>query len=183
MTIEVQFRLEDRDLDYFRNAMKSTQENNVKLPETVILNNARALYESISAADIPEFVDARLHKLKMMIEMIEDPEWNLPEEEHNNILSALGYFTEAKDLVSDHIPVIGYLDDAIIIELVSASLTDSIKSYEEFCIFRKCEKARNGGKYVSKMTWLNDKRHEKLERVRRRHSRSHSSIGSFSSIF
>ena len=61
--------------------------------------------------------------------MIEDSEWKIPEEERADVLSALAYFSDPEDLVPDHIPVLGFLDDAIMIELVAEELKDDIEAF------------------------------------------------------
>jgi len=183
MTIEVKFSLEEQDLVYFKNVMKAAQSNATNLPVEVILANAKAICSKAKNTMPPEFVENRLHKLGMLIAMVEDPEWDLPAEEHKNIIAAITYFNEAEDLVPDHVPVLGLLDDAIMIELVSESLTESIKSYEAFINYRECELARCNDKVVTKKAWLADKNHEVHYRLRRRHSRSHSRTGAFHSMF
>ena len=74
--------------------------------------------------------------------MLRDEEWNLSDFEHERIVSALAYFADPIDLIPDHIPGIGFLDDAMFVEIVIRELTAEIDAYNEFCEYRIAEEAR-----------------------------------------
>jgi uncharacterized membrane protein YkvA (DUF1232 family) len=46
------------------------------------------------------------------------------------------YFSDPEDILPDDIPVIGYLDDVIIIELVTREMQHVREAYEDFHAFR-----------------------------------------------
>ena len=54
--------------------------------------------------------------------MITDPEWELPEDHTKRVLDALIYFANPDDLIPDSIRGVGYLDDAIMVEIVRLEL-------------------------------------------------------------
>ena len=182
MAIEVKFTLNDSDLEYFRDVMKQAQGNVKKLNESDILANAKQLSEDVKGS-APEFVNERLHKLETMVAIIEDNEWKIPDEERTEVLSALAYFSEPEDLVPDHIPVLGFLDDAIMIELVAAEFKDDIDAFEEFCIYREREEGRAGDNTVTREEWLDSKRRELHSRMRSRRRSRRGGGSRFRSIF
>jgi len=53
------------------------------------------------------------------------------------ILDAIAYFVDPDDLIPDRIPGIGYLDDAIMVELVARELMHELEAYEDFCEYRE----------------------------------------------
>ena len=116
------------------------------------------------------FRSDRLGKLKVMTSMLTDSEWQLPEEETNRVLSALAYFSEPDDLIPDHIPGLGFLDDAIMVELVVRELKHEIQAYEDFCEFRSREEAKRKADddEVTREQWLAGRRAELHSRMRRR---------------
>ncbi|WDE06359.1 DUF1232 domain-containing protein [Thalassomonas viridans] len=182
MAFEVKFELKESDLEYFREVMRKAQAGSKALDENQILSNAKSLSGDVKG-DVPEFVSLRLKKLETLVAMIEDSEWKLPEEERADVLSALAYFSEPEDLVPDHIPVLGFLDDAIMIELVAEELQDDIDAFEEFCAYREREEARAGDNPITREEWLDSKRRELHSRMRNRRSSRRSGRSSFRSIF
>jgi uncharacterized membrane protein YkvA (DUF1232 family) len=181
MAFEVKFELEESDLDHFREVMRQAQSGAKKLDEKEILTNAKNLSEDVKG-NVPEFVSVRIKKLVTLVAMIEDDEWKIPEEERSDVLSALAYFSDPEDLVPDHIPVLGFLDDAIMIELVAEELKDDIEAFEEFCTYRAREEGRRDTT-ITREEWLDSKRRELHSRMRNRRSTRRSGRSSFRSVF
>ena len=182
MAFEVTFELKESDLEHFRNVMRESKSGAKSLSETEILANAKSLSQDVKG-DVPVFVSERIQKLETLVAMIEDSEWNIPAEERADVLSALAYFSDPEDLVPDHIPVLGFLDDAIMIELVAEELKDDIEAFEEFCAYRSREEGRSGDAKVTREEWLDSKRRELHSRMRNRRSTRRSGRSSFRSIF
>lgn len=185
MSLSITFELQEPDLDYFRQIMANTQNALSALDQQQVLAAAKKLAHEVNGK-VPEFVASRILKLQQLVALVEDKEWDLTEEEKAEVLSALAYFAKPEDLIADHVPVLGFLDDAIMIELVAQSLADDLQAYDEFCKFRTAEIARRGADAVtSKADWLDAKKHELHTWMRRRRSerRGGSGGGGFRSIF
>lgn len=182
MAFEVKFELKDSDMDHFREVMRKAQAGAKQLSEQSILDNAKKLSQNIKD-NVPEFVRERIQKLETFVAMIEDSEWQIPAEERTEVLSALAYFSDPEDLVPDHIPVLGFLDDAIMIELVAAEFKDDVEAFEEFCQYRTREEGRSGNTTITRDEWLESKRHELHSRMKSRRSSRGSGRSSFRSIF
>jgi len=180
MAFEVTFELKESDMEHFRSVMREAQSGAKTLSEATILANAKSLSQDVKA-DVPEFVSTRLKKLDSLVKMIEDAEWEIPTEERADVLSALAYFSDPQDLVPDHIPVLGFLDDAIMIELVAEELKDDIDAFEEFCAYREREAERKGVE-ITREDWLGAKRRELHSRMRNRRTEKRKR-SSFRSIF
>ncbi len=183
MPLDITFTLSDSDLDHFQaivDKAKTAMENdeNVVNIETA----ARQLIVDAKSTDLPSFIDDRLSKLEVVIDMVADDEWQLSDEERRRVLGALVYFCDPEDLIPDHIPGLGFLDDAIYVELVIRELKAEIESYEEFVAFRAAEEKRRADQgedtKVGREEWLSDKRATLHARMRRRRStRSDGSAG------
>ncbi|NQZ05648.1 MAG: DUF1232 domain-containing protein [Algicola sp.] len=169
MAFEIKFELQDSDLDYFREVMRKALAGAERLEESAILEKAGQLSGEVKGT-VPEFVSLRLKKLDTLIAMIKDEEWKIPDEERRDVLGALAYFSDPLDLVPDHIPVLGFLDDAIMIELVVEELAGDVEAYEEFCEYRIREVGRRGDDTITREEWLADKRRELHSRMRNRRS-------------
>ncbi len=107
--------------------------------------------------------------------MLDDPEWQLPEPERSRVLDGLAYVAQAHDLVPDNVPVLGLLDDAVMLELVLRELQHELDGYEEFDRFRLDEAARRDKpgvhRPVSRDDWLRSRREELHSRIRERRER------------
>ena len=172
MTLRITLDLSEKDLRHFRRLMRDARKLARKKneDEAQIIAAAEEMLESVRAASTSSFVDERLDKLETMIRMLRDEEWQIPAKERTRVVNALTYFAEEDDLIPDDIPVLGFLDDAIMIELVVRELRHEIEAYEDFCRFRienrKRRKAAAGDEQLSK------KRKALHERMRRRASQN-----------
>lgn len=161
MTIEINLELSDADLAHFKQLMQSAIEKNSGLSDQEILEKAEAVVSEMADSNQPEFVKSRVASLADLIAAVQDEEWQMPEDEKKDIMTSLIYFSEPQDLVPDEIPVLGFLDDAIMIELVIQDMSLDLRSYRQFCSFRKTEEARRGdAAKVDRESWLSGTRSE-----------------------
>ncbi|WP_414829230.1 YkvA family protein [Alteromonas sp. H39] len=155
MSISISFELSDSDLDHFREVIKAAAQNASKYTEDEILTKAAATCKEMENADLPSFVSERVESLEMLMAAVKDEEWQMPAEERQDILTSLAYFVDPEDMVPDHIPGLGYLDDAIMIELVIQDMSLDLSAYREFCSFRSTEEKRRGEEArVDRESWL-----------------------------
>jgi len=132
--------LSDKDIRYFRNCLQTVKKGTKGSDEGVVLTAANAMIAEVAAADAPEFVKDRIAKLELLVRMLEDDRWRLVGSDRARVLNVLAYFVDPDDLIPDRIPGIGYLDDAIMVELVVQELRHEIEAYEKFCAFEPEER-------------------------------------------
>lgn len=179
MSLKVTFDLNDRDLRYFRRMLAEVTDRCAELEESDILENAAELLASMPE-DVPEFVSERLERLHALIEMLRDEEWRLEGRDRSRVVKALTYFAEPHDIIPDTVPGIGFLDDAIMVELVVREITHEIDAYEDFCKFRSqkdrlLKKGRQDPTFREE--WLEARRAQLQSRMRRRRRRTRESSG------
>lgn len=172
MSLRVSFELDENDLKHFRLIMRDARKAAARKAPEDIVASAEQLLVHLGNDDTPGFVVERLGKIKLMIRMISDLEWRLPHEETNRVLNALAYFSEPEDLIPDDIPGLGFLDDAIMIELVVRELKHEIDAYEDFCTYRQKAREQDTGQAVSREAWLDSRRSDLQTRMRRRRKRA-----------
>jgi len=145
MTMKISFELSDSDLDFFRRALKQSREAVHDAEESEIIEAVSDVLNEIRRNEpLPDFVGKRIPQLESFISMLTDDEWHLPEVDRERLLATFVYFADPEDILPDDIPVIGYLDDVIIIELVVRELHHVRIAYDDFCQFRNEFDEANG---------------------------------------
>lgn len=173
MPLSLSFELSDRDLAHFTQAMESARAAAGNKSAEEIMSAASALLNGADQIELPDFIAERLDRLDAMIAMLRDDGWHLPEEDRQRVLSALVYFADPKDVIPDNVPVLGYFDDAIAIEMCVKDLKHELDAYDEFCEFRQGEAERRGldPAKVGRADWLEARRDELIDRMHRRRNR------------
>lgn len=170
MSMRVSFEISDKDISHFRDCMNKAREAVRDAEDEEIIEAAEGLFEEIRGAKAPQFVRQRLHRLEAMVNMVRDDEWAMPDSDRQRVLCALVYFCDPEDLIPDSIPGIGFLDDAIMIELVFRELRHEIEAYDDFVDWRKAYDKRFRIKKNAEVRAerLEARRQQLLERIERR---------------
>ena len=138
MGLKLSFELTDRDLGYFRDALQQSREAVRDAEESEIIDAIRQVLDEIRANEpLPDFVALRIPQLEALLQMLNDDEWLLPARERERLLATFVYFADPEDILPDDIPVIGYLDDVIIIELIAREMVHVREAYADFCDYRE----------------------------------------------
>lgn len=172
MTIRVSFELSDADVRHFKRISKTARDFAKGAGEAELIDAASRLLKDVNANKVPDFIGERLHRLQSLIDMLRDADWNLASPERDRVLAAIAYFSESQDMIPDATPSLGFLDDAIMIELVTRELKHEIEAYDDFCAFR--DRETKVGREGSRENWLVEKRRELFDRMRRRIRRDRS---------
>lgn len=173
MGMKITFNLSRSDLEHFKEVLLRARETSKDLSAKQIIENASAVLNRVNASDTSDFIRDQMSKLETLIGMVLDEGWGLEEEDRQRIVNALAYFSEADDLIPDHIPGLGFLDDAIVIEIVARELEPEIQAYRDFVVYRAAEACRlgQGAGELNKADWLEERRRQLHSRMRRRRRR------------
>ena len=179
MPLAITIELGDADLKHFIDAMHNAQEEAKHLSPKQVTDAAAQLLVEGHQVKLPNFIAERLSKLDSMISMVNDQGFALPEEDRQRVLACLTYFANPKDIIPDNVPVLGFLDDAIMIELVVRELQHEVEAYEDFIVYRNDEARRRGVDPATLKTerveWAEARRVELLSRMKSRRMSSYSS--------
>lgn len=96
----------------------------------------------------------RLARLEELAQMRQDRDWAIEPAQAQRIDRLLHYVTDADDLFPDHLPVIGRLDDALLVELVWPMLAEDLEDYRDFCRYRDETRQTGRRRPVTQAEWL-----------------------------
>lgn len=181
MALDINLTLSDDDLGHFTQAMHDAQTAAKDREGSEIIAAARQLLDDTRSTDVPAFIRERLDSVESMIGMATDTGFGLPPEDCARVLTVLAYFADPVDFIPDTVPALGFLDDAIMIELCVRELKHELDAYDDFCDFRNSEAGRLGvdpaSHEVQRAQWLEGRREELQDRMRRRRRDSYSGSG------
>jgi uncharacterized membrane protein YkvA (DUF1232 family) len=171
MGMRITFELTDRDLGFFRKALRQSRIAVKDAEDAEIIDAIHAVLDEIRSSEpLPDFVGHRLPELETLLRMLSDEEWQLPQADRERLLATFVYFADPEDILPDDIPVIGYLDDVIIIELVARELVHVREAYDDFCVFREEFDQQHGPDVdpVIRRDRIDRRRQQLHQRMRRR---------------
>lgn len=169
MGLTISFELSDRDLTFFRKALRQARAAVRDAEDTEIIDAIHAVLDEIRGSEpLPDFVGRRIPELESLISMLNDDEWQLPEQDRERLLATFVYFADPEDILPDDVPVIGYLDDVIIIELVTREMQHVREAYDDFCAFRDEFDGSNNVDPVIRRDRIDRRRQQLHQRMRRR---------------
>jgi hypothetical protein len=183
MPLTINLELSDEDLQHFAGVAESAKQASAGLSNTQVIEAATKLVATAQQSHTPQFVKERLELVGTLVAMMRDEGWALADEDCDNVRSALAYFTHGADAIPDTVPVLGFIDDAIMIELCARDLRHEIEAYDDFVEFRQREADRRklDPATVGRADWLENRREELQDRMHRRRNRDFR--GGFGSSF
>ncbi len=134
--LKVTFTLSAKDVAHLRRILRQASAAAKGQSAEQILRGAREMAKAVREAKPPDYVVERVEKLEAFAAMAEDKAWAPPQAVHRRVLTALAYFTYPQDLIPDPVPGLGYLDDAIMIELVAQDLRHELRGHQQFQRYR-----------------------------------------------
>ncbi len=104
---------------------------------------------------------------------LKDAQWTIPGPLETKMRQIIDYLDDPTSLIPNDVPVVGQLDDAILVDIAMDSLRGEVDDYADFCRFRWQEAARLQVTEVDidRASWFAERQREKrlelqLRRVR-----------------
>jgi uncharacterized membrane protein YkvA (DUF1232 family) len=130
---KVAFTLDEADADYFRSLYRKARRGAQELPPEQILAGARAIVKQVrESKKTPRFVTEAIDVLADLVDLIQDEDYAAPKRVRESVLAGLAYFSNPEDLVPDHVPGLGFLDDAIMVKFIEDEFAHELWGYRRF---------------------------------------------------
>jgi uncharacterized membrane protein YkvA (DUF1232 family) len=136
-SFKVSFTLDASDVAYFRKLYRTAKQHSSPEDRPKILAEVGDLVSRVrSAKKTSSFVIEAIEILEDLIQMLEDKDYAVPKGVADRALAALAYFANPEDMIPDHIPGLGFLDDAIMMKIVEDDFKHELWAYRKFRKFR-----------------------------------------------
>ena len=184
-SFKVSFTLDEKDASYFRNLYRTARKHAKVENQPGIVKEVQQLIERVKGTKrVPSFVVEATKTLEDLVELLEDQDYAVPKSVAQEALGALAYFADPEDVIPDHIPALGFLDDAIMMKFVEEEFKHELKGYRKFRKFRQGAEQRPWTKVATNRLPKRLEEYRKSVRLQikqwkeadaSRHSRSHAS--------
>lgn len=111
---------------------------------------------TLAETDAHEVLDRRLRRIDELRAMLGDADWDADDAMRARLGKLFAYIDGTDDLIADHEPMLGLLDDVVLIELAWPAFSDEAEEYRDFCAYRNDEHpAGSGGE--RRAAWIRDR--------------------------
>lgn len=100
---------------------------------------------TLPEAEAHDVLDRRLRRLDELRAMSEDPDWDSDAAMRERLRKLFAYVDRDDDLIADHEPLLGLLDDVLLIELAWPAFSEEAEEYRDFCAYRNDEQPAGSG--------------------------------------
>lgn len=91
---------------------------------------------ALPTEDAHDVLDRRLQRVEQLRRMLVDPDWDTGDATRLRLAKLLEYVDREDDLIADREPMIGQLDDVLLLELAWPAFATEAEEYRDFCSFR-----------------------------------------------
>jgi uncharacterized membrane protein YkvA (DUF1232 family) len=140
---KVAFTLDDADAEYFRTLYRKAKKGAAGQDAQQIIQDARGIVKRVrDSKKTPHFVQDAIGVLADLVDLIQDEAYAAPQRVKTEVLAGLAYFSESEDLIPDHVPGLGFLDDAIMVKFIEEEFKNELWGYRRFRKLRDSSEQR-----------------------------------------
>lgn len=131
--------LADDQLDRFNALARLLDPAMPALTGEQIAGVARRVLRTAAAGGQSPFIASRLRRAAEMRALRADADWASRPDHAQRMDALLAYLDDPNDLIRDDIPIVGRLDDALLVDIAMDGLREELDDYAEFCRYRSAE--------------------------------------------
>ncbi len=103
-----------------------------------------------------DVLDRRLRRIEELRAMLADTAWDAPEPIQARLRKLFAYLDQDQDLIPDQQPLLGKLDDVLLIELAWPAFAVEADDYRDFCSYRNSQHPSGSGD-EQRAAWIRDR--------------------------
>lgn len=111
---------------------------------------------ALPEADAHDVLDRRLRRIDELRAMLGDADWDADDAMRARLGKLFDYIDRDDDLIADHEPLFGLLDDVLLIELAWPAFALEAEEYRDFCAYRNEEHPAGSGTQ-RRAAWIRDR--------------------------
>lgn len=131
------YELDPARLVRFNDALRELSPDAPAMTLDQIATAAGRALERHGDGTTPPFVQSRLAALARLDTLAADPAWAASRELRRQVEVLRAYREDDGDLIPDRQPVVGLLDDAVLVDVALQLVRGELADYEDFCRFRR----------------------------------------------
>lgn len=130
-------------------------------PDAERVDSARLSQLAVWLLSLPEaqarnVLGERLARIEELRAMVDDPDWDCAEADCARVRQLLRYLDQSDDLIPDTIPLLGQLDDVLLLELAWPALAAEAEEYRDFRQYRETRHPGGDGAQ-RRAAWISDR--------------------------
>lgn len=106
--------------------------------------------------DAHRVIDSRLQAVHDLRAMLDDPDWDCDDATRARAGKLLAYIDRDDDLIADRMPLLGQLDDVLLLELAWPAFAGEVDDHRDFSAYRRSEHP-DGAAAEQRRQWVRDR--------------------------
>lgn len=134
--------LHDDELQRFNDIVRRVAPGKPAFHADQIAGAARRVLRVAMKGEESTFIKARMRRAGEMRAALKDKQWEPAPKFEMSMRAIVDYLDDPIGLIADDVPVVGLLDDAILVDVAMDTMRGELDDYADFCRFRIGEAAR-----------------------------------------
>jgi hypothetical protein len=134
--------LHDEELSHFNKIVQRMAPEQPPFTLDQVAGAARRVLRAAAKGQESTFIKVRMRRAGEMRAAYKDTKWKMSPTLGSDVKELLGYLDSGKGLIPNTVPIVGMLDDAILVDVAMNKLRTELDEYADFCRFRVAEASR-----------------------------------------